>query len=96
MRWDRLIEAAAAEFGHLDILVCNHARSGGDGPLGTLTAAMLDAHWAVNTRSAILLAQVFAALVRHAAPYAGSSRSPPARTCSARRPRSYAQPAPPA
>jgi 3-oxoacyl-[acyl-carrier protein] reductase len=48
-------------FGHLDILVCNHARSGGDGPLGTLTAAMLDAHWAVNTRSAILLAQAFAA-----------------------------------
>ena len=45
----------------LDILVCNHARSGGDGPLGTLTAAMLDAHWAVNTRSSILLAQAFAA-----------------------------------
>jgi len=58
---DRLVEAAAAEFGHLDILVCNHARSGGDGPLSTLTAAMLDAHWAVNTRSAILLAQAFAA-----------------------------------
>jgi 3-oxoacyl-[acyl-carrier protein] reductase len=57
----RLIEAAAAAFGHLDILVCNHARSGGDGPLGTLTAAMLDAHWAANTRSAILLAQAFAA-----------------------------------
>ena len=58
---DRLIEAATAAFGHLDICVCNHARSGGDGPLGTLTAAMLDAHWAVNTRSAILLAQAFAA-----------------------------------
>jgi 3-oxoacyl-[acyl-carrier protein] reductase len=57
---DRLIEVAAA-FGPLDILVCNHARSGGDGPLGTLTAAMLDAHWAANTRSAILLAQAFAA-----------------------------------
>ena len=57
---DRLIEAATAAFGHLDILVCNHARSGGDGPLGTLTADMLDAHWAVNTRSAILLAQAFA------------------------------------
>ena len=60
---DRLIEAAAEAFGQLDILVCNHARSGGDGPLGTLTAAMLDAHWAANTRSAILLAQAFA--VRH-------------------------------
>jgi 3-oxoacyl-[acyl-carrier protein] reductase len=56
----QLISAAAAALGHLDILVCNHARSGG-GPLGTLDAAMLDAHWAVNTRSAILLAQAFAA-----------------------------------
>jgi 3-oxoacyl-[acyl-carrier protein] reductase len=57
----QLIGAAAAALGHLDILVCNHARSGGDGPLGSLDAAMLDAHWAVNTRSAILLAQAFAA-----------------------------------
>jgi 3-oxoacyl-[acyl-carrier protein] reductase len=57
----RLIEAARQAHGHLDILVCNHARSGGDGPLGALTAAMLDAHWAVNTRSVILLAQAFAA-----------------------------------
>jgi 3-oxoacyl-[acyl-carrier protein] reductase len=56
----RLIEAAADAFGHLDILVCNHARSGGDGPLGTLDAKMLDAHWAVNTRSTILLTQAFA------------------------------------
>ena len=56
-----LIDAAAAACGHLDILVCNHARSGGDGPLGTLDAKMLDAHWAVNTRSTILLTQAFAA-----------------------------------
>ena len=56
----RLIEAAAYAFGHLDILVCNHARSG-DSPLGTLDAALLDAHWAVNTRSTILLTQAFAA-----------------------------------
>jgi 3-oxoacyl-[acyl-carrier protein] reductase len=42
-------------------LICNHARSGGDGPLGTLDAQMLDAHWAVNTRSTILLTQAFAA-----------------------------------
>jgi 3-oxoacyl-[acyl-carrier protein] reductase len=56
-----LIDAAARACGPLDILVCNHARSGGDGPLGTLDAAMLDAHWAVNTRSPILLAQAFAA-----------------------------------
>jgi len=58
---EALIDAATSRFGHLDILVANHARSGGDGPLGTLDAAMLDAHWAVNTRSTILLAQAFAA-----------------------------------
>lgn len=57
----RLVTAAGAALGHLDILVCNHARSGGDGPLGTLDAAMLDAHWIVNTRATILLAQAFAA-----------------------------------
>lgn len=57
---EQLIDAATSQLGHLDILICNHARSGGDGPLGTLDAAMLDAHWAVNTRSAILLAQAFA------------------------------------
>jgi len=56
-----LIDSAAAAFGAVDILVCNHARSGDDGPLGTLTAAMLDAHWAANTRSSILMAQAFAA-----------------------------------
>jgi 3-oxoacyl-[acyl-carrier protein] reductase len=56
----RLIEAAIQAHGHLDILVCNHARSG-DGPLGALDAAVLDAHWAVNTRSTILLTQAFAA-----------------------------------
>jgi 3-oxoacyl-[acyl-carrier protein] reductase len=56
----QLIDAAAEVHGHLDILVCNHARSG-DGPLGALDAALLDAHWAVNTRSTILLTQAFAA-----------------------------------
>ena len=56
-----LITAAVAALGQLDILVCNHARSGSDGPLGTLDAAMLDAHWAVNTRATILLTQAFAA-----------------------------------
>jgi 3-oxoacyl-[acyl-carrier protein] reductase len=56
----RLIESAAETSRFLDILVCNHARSGGDGPLGALTAGMLDAHWAVNTRASILLAQAFA------------------------------------
>lgn len=58
---EQLIDAAASQLRHLDILICNHARSGDEGTLGTLDAAMLDAHWAVNTRSAILLAQAFAA-----------------------------------
>jgi 3-oxoacyl-[acyl-carrier protein] reductase len=57
----RLVNAGTDAFGHLDVLICNHARSGNDGPLGALDAAMLDAHWAVNTRSTILLAQAFAA-----------------------------------
>jgi len=41
---DALIDAARAEFGHLDILVCNHTRSGGDGLLSEMTAEKLDAH----------------------------------------------------
>jgi 3-oxoacyl-[acyl-carrier protein] reductase len=56
----QLIDAAADAGGHLDILVCNHARSG-YGALGTLDAALLDATWAVNTRATILLTQAFAA-----------------------------------
>ena len=55
------VNRAVAELGHLDILICNHARSGGDGAIGEVTAEMLDAHWAVNTRSSLLLVQAFAA-----------------------------------
>ncbi|HEU5160778.1 MAG TPA: SDR family oxidoreductase [Streptosporangiaceae bacterium] len=58
---NQLIDAATNALGHLDILIANHALSGSDGPLGTLDATMLDAHWAINTRSTILLAQAFAA-----------------------------------
>jgi 3-oxoacyl-[acyl-carrier protein] reductase len=58
---ERLMADAVAAFGHVDILVCNHALSGGDGPFGTLDAAMLDRYFAVNTRATILLAQAFAA-----------------------------------
>lgn len=60
---ERVVEATVAEFGHLDVLVANHARSGGDGTLAEITAAMLDGHWAVDARSPLLLAQAFA--VRH-------------------------------
>ncbi len=55
-----LLDAARAAFGHVDILVCNHASSSPDGPLADVTAEMLDAHWAVNTRASLLLAQAFA------------------------------------
>lgn len=57
---DELVDRAVAEFGALDILVCDHARSGGDGALGQLDAAMIDGHYAANTRSSLLLAQAFA------------------------------------
>lgn len=58
---ERVMRAAIAEFGRVDILVCNHALSGCDGDLASVDADMLDRHWATNTRSSILLAQAFAA-----------------------------------
>lgn len=57
---DALLRAARAEFGHVDILVCNHASSERDGALGELDAETLDRHWVVNTRSTLLLTQAFA------------------------------------
>ncbi|MEU8911846.1 SDR family oxidoreductase [Streptomyces nigrescens] len=57
----RLLDTAAEALGgRLDILVANHALSGGDGSLDAIDAAMLDAHWAVDARSVILLAQAYA------------------------------------
>ncbi|MFE9995436.1 SDR family oxidoreductase [Streptomyces avermitilis] len=56
----RLIATAAdALGGRVDILVANHALSGSDGSLDTIDAAMLDAHWAVDTRSVLLLVQAY-------------------------------------
>ncbi|MBF6170888.1 SDR family oxidoreductase [Nocardia blacklockiae] len=57
----RLVAAASEALGGLDIVVANHALSGRDGTLAAVDAAMLDAHWAVDTRSVILLVQAFAA-----------------------------------
>lgn len=57
---DDLIERAVRTFGHLDVLVCNHARSGGDGRLSEMTAESLDAHWQVNARSTLLATRAFA------------------------------------
>jgi 3-oxoacyl-[acyl-carrier protein] reductase len=58
----QVVDAAYRAFGRLDVLVCNQARSGGDGPLAEMDAAKLDAHWAVNARASLLLARSFAAL----------------------------------
>lgn len=54
--------AADALGGRIDILVANHALSGSDGTLDAIDADMLDAHWAVDTRSVILLIQAYARL----------------------------------
>ena len=57
---ESLFEQAVSSFEHVDILVCNHASSGPDAGLGGLSAEVLDSHWAVNTRSSLLLVQAFA------------------------------------
>jgi 3-oxoacyl-[acyl-carrier protein] reductase len=56
----RLVTAATSLTGGLDILVCNHARSGRDGSIFDVTAEMLDGHWSVNARSTLLLTRAFA------------------------------------
>ncbi|GGA60414.1 3-ketoacyl-ACP reductase [Pseudoclavibacter endophyticus] len=55
-----LIEYALDVAGPLDILVCVHARSGGDGSLAEITAEELDGHWAADARSVLLATQAFA------------------------------------
>lgn len=54
------IRAACSLTGRVDILVCNHARSGGDGSIFDMSAEALDGHWQVNARSTILLTREFA------------------------------------
>jgi 3-oxoacyl-[acyl-carrier protein] reductase len=55
------VDAARQNLGApLDLLVVNHARSGG-GPLAETTAAELDAFFAENVRAALLLVKEFAA-----------------------------------
>lgn len=55
----RVVADATAAAGPLDLLVCNQALSGSDGPLGDL-GEELDRHWAVDARASILLAQAYA------------------------------------
>ncbi|NUP14911.1 MAG: SDR family oxidoreductase [Streptomyces sp.] len=59
---DLIATAAEALGGRLDILIANHALSGSDGTLDEIDATMLDAHWAVDTRSVVLLVQAHARL----------------------------------
>ncbi len=74
-----MVDAARALTGTVDVLVCNHARSGGDGSILDMTPEVLDAFWQTNTRSTIQLTQRFAAQFR---PPAGGTRpgERPART----------------
>ncbi|MQY20170.1 SDR family oxidoreductase [Nocardia macrotermitis] len=50
---DRLFDAARKAHGHIDILICNHGRSGGDGPLESM-----DARWLATDESAWITGQV--------------------------------------
>ncbi len=52
----RLCQHVVDRFGSLDIIVATHARSSGN-DLESVTADELDAGWAVNARSNVLLAQ---------------------------------------
>ncbi len=56
----RVVSAAVAALGPLDILVANHAYSV-SGTLEELTAAHIDRHLLVNVRGSLLLAKEFAA-----------------------------------
>jgi len=55
-----VVAAARSAFGHVDVLIVNHARSG-HGRLADVTAPELDAFLHENVRAAILLVKEFAA-----------------------------------
>ena len=55
----RVVDFAVQQFGALDILIANHARSA-LGTLRSLSAADLDLAWAVNARAVVLLVQAYA------------------------------------
>ncbi|NDJ61974.1 MAG: SDR family oxidoreductase, partial [Chloroflexi bacterium] len=57
---DRVMAAAVADYGHVDVLVANHAYST-LGALEDLTADHIDIHLTVNVRAALLLIKAFAA-----------------------------------
>ncbi len=55
-----VVGKAVGAFGHLDVLVVNHARSG-RGRLHELTAGQIDAHLHENVGASLLLVKEFAA-----------------------------------
>ena len=55
-----VIDRAVHHFGHVDVVIANHARSAVQ-TLADVTAAELDLSWAVNARASVLLTQAFAA-----------------------------------
>lgn len=55
-----VVAAGVEAFGHVDVLVANHARSSSQG-IDALTADELDRTLAVNVRATLLLVQAFAA-----------------------------------
>ena len=55
----KIMEEAVETFGHIDILVANHAHSE-MGKLEDLTAYQIDEHFLVNVRGTLLLVQAFA------------------------------------
>ncbi|WP_425953617.1 SDR family oxidoreductase [Xylanimonas sp. McL0601] len=84
---DALFSTARGLTGAVHILVCNHARSGGDGSIFDMTPEVLDEFWQTNTRSTIQLTQRFARQFRtHAAgtrPGERQTRTAPADPASA-------------
>jgi 3-oxoacyl-[acyl-carrier protein] reductase len=64
----KIIDAAVAAFGHIDILVVNHTYST-MGALEELDATEIDRHLQINVRGTLLLVQAFAA--QHRSPTGG-------------------------
>jgi 3-oxoacyl-[acyl-carrier protein] reductase len=56
-----VVDRAVQLFGHVDVIVANHATSSGTQTLSEVTVEELDRSWAVNARASVLLTQAFAA-----------------------------------
>jgi 3-oxoacyl-[acyl-carrier protein] reductase len=56
-----VVDTAVQHYGHVDVIVVNHATSSGTQTLSDVTVEELDHGWAVNARASVLLTQAFAA-----------------------------------